>query len=88
VILSKIFNLTKKNINNINILFIKGKGYFGNYFNSLNNAIIYCEYLDCKKIIIENNNNIYIIIKYFIRKAISLLSLIKYSIIRRRIQLF
>jgi len=68
VILSKIFNLTKRNINNINILFIKGRSHFGNYFNSINNAIIYCKYLNCKKIIIESNNNIYINHKIFFKE--------------------
>ena len=65
VLLSKIFKLTKTNINNIRILFIKNKTRFGNYFTSINNAIIYCEFLGCKKIIIESNNNIYINKKIF-----------------------
>ena len=60
IILYKIFKLTRKNINNINYLFIKGKSRFGNFFISINNAIIYCEILGCKKIILEKNNNIYI----------------------------
>ena len=54
VILSKIFtNMNRKinNINNIKILYIKGKLRFGNFFISINNAIIYCEILQCKKII-------------------------------------
>jgi hypothetical protein len=50
VLLSKIFKLTNRNINNIRILFIKNRTRFGNYFNSLNNAIIYCVFLGCKKI--------------------------------------
>lgn len=51
VLLSKIFKLTNRKINNIKVLFIKEKSRFGNYFNSINNAIIYCEFLGCKKII-------------------------------------
>jgi hypothetical protein len=59
IILSKMFKKTKKNINKVNSLFINGNSRFGNFFISVNNAIIYCEILRCKKIIIENNNNIY-----------------------------
>ena len=62
--MSKIINIIKRNIPNknnkknktyINILYIKGHMRFGNYLISLNNAIIFCEILRCKKIIIENN---------------------------------
>ena len=60
VFLSRIFSNTNRNIRNINILFIKGKARFGNFFISINNAIIYCEILHCKKIIIEHNNIIYL----------------------------
>ena len=60
IALSKIYKITKKNINNINSIFIKGNSRCGNFFIAINNAIIYCEILECKKIIIENNNKIYI----------------------------
>ena len=60
VLLSKIFKLTNRSINNISNIFINNKTHFGNYFISINNAIIYCEFLGCKKLIIEYNNNIYI----------------------------
>jgi hypothetical protein len=50
----KIKNL-KKNKANINTLIIIGKFRFGNYFVSLNNAIIFCEFLCCKRIIINND---------------------------------
>lgn len=60
ILLSKIFKINKRNLNNINILFIKGLARFGNFLMSINNAIIYCEILDCKKIIIEYNNQIFI----------------------------
>ena len=68
VLLSKIFNLTNRNINNISILFIKERGRFGNYFNAINNAIIYCEFLGCKKIFIEYDNKIYIKNKIFLKE--------------------
>lgn len=68
ILLSKIFKLTNRSINNISVLFIKEKGRFGNYFNSINNAIIYCEFLCCKKIFIEYNNKIYIKNKIFYKE--------------------
>jgi len=68
VILSKIYINFSRKINNINILFIKGKARFGNFMLSMNNAIIYCEILHCKKIIIEHNNNIYLNSTIFYKK--------------------
>ena len=41
-----------------NSLFIKGKYRFGNFFLSINNAIIYCEILGCKKISYFSNKTI------------------------------
>jgi len=58
----KIYKIIKKNISYINTLYIKGRLRFGNYFISLNNAILFCEFLNCKKIIIQNefiNHKIY-----------------------------
>ena len=52
ILLSKIFKRSRRNINNISTLFINGKAHFGNYFIGINNAIIYCEILGCKKITI------------------------------------
>ena len=49
-----IFKKLKHNKNYSNILYIKGHVRFGNYFICLNNAIIFCEFLSCKKIIIES----------------------------------
>ena len=69
IILYKIFKITRKNINNVNYLFIKGKSRFGNFFISINNAIIYCEILGCKKIIIPNNNSIFINNIIFYKKS-------------------
>jgi hypothetical protein len=59
IILSSL-KITRRNINNIKTLYIKGPARFGNYFISINNAILYCEFLGCKKIIMEYNKNIYI----------------------------
>jgi len=71
ILLFKIFKKTRKNINNINnisTLFIKGITHFGNLFITINNAIIYCELLNCRKIIIEYSNNIYINQSIFYQK--------------------
>ena len=58
--LLKIINKNlKKNITNIDSLYILKKGRFGNFIISLNNAIIFCEYLFCKKIIIEDFSYFY-----------------------------
>ena len=69
ILLSKIFKITRRNINNISTIFIIGKANFGNYFISINNAIIYCEFLGCKNIIMENNKNIYINRTIFYNKS-------------------
>ena len=53
----KIYKYYNKNISNINSLYIKGNLRFGNYFISLNNAIIFCEIMSCKKIIMINKND-------------------------------
>jgi len=45
----------KQNKTNINTLYIKGNMRFGNYFASLNNAIIFCEFSGFKRIIINNS---------------------------------
>ena len=52
---NKIFKILKKNLSYINTLYIKSVRRFGNYFIALNNAIIFCEFLNCKRIIIEKN---------------------------------
>ena len=51
----KIFKKLKQNKTYINILYIKGRVRFGNYFICLNNAIIFCEFLGCQKILIESD---------------------------------
>lgn len=50
----KIKNLIK-NKTSINTIIIIGYQRFGNYFVSLNNAIIFCELFCCKRIIINND---------------------------------
>ena len=59
---SQKINFIKRNIYNIiknktciNTLYIKGYLRFGNYLISLNNAIIFCEFSGCKRIIINND---------------------------------
>ena len=52
---NKIFGILKKNFTYINVLYIKSLRRFGNFFISLNNAIILCEFLNCKRIVIEKN---------------------------------
>jgi hypothetical protein len=68
VLLSKTFEKVRRNQNDIRVLFITRKGRFGNYFIAINNAIIYCEFLGCKKIIIEYNNAIFINSSIFYKK--------------------
>ena len=62
---SKIFNYIKRNLKSIikklkrnntsiNTLYIIKNMRFGNYFVSLNNAIIFCEFLGCKRILINS----------------------------------
>ena len=49
-------------------MYIKGSGRLGNFLICINNAIIFCELLRCKKIIIENNNRIFINHTIFYKK--------------------
>jgi hypothetical protein len=64
----KIYKYLKKNITNINSLYIIGNLRFGNYYISLNNAILFCEVLNCKKIIINNKRKNFIYDKIFYQK--------------------
>jgi hypothetical protein len=65
---SKMFNITKhklqglinNNINYIDSLYIIGRLNFGNFIISVNNAIIFCEFFHCKRIIINSYKNIFI----------------------------
>jgi len=66
-----LFNICKTkriNINKINILFIRGNGRFGNFFIAINNAIIFCEFLRCKKIIVEYNKAVFFKTAIFYKK--------------------
>lgn len=64
----QIYKYLKKNITNINSLYINGSLKFGNYFIALNNAILFCEILNCKKIIINNNRKGFINDRIFYQK--------------------
>jgi len=55
---NRIFKLLKKKITKINTIYIKSRMRFGNYFISLNNAIIFCEFLSCKRIVIRNHRHL------------------------------
>ena len=57
---NNIYIAIKKNLTRVNSIYITGKARFGNFLISINNAIIACELLDCKKIIIQNNKNLFI----------------------------
>lgn len=67
-LIKKINKKIGKNLFHINSIYITGKAKFGNMIISINNAIIFCELLGCKKIIIQNNNNILINHKIFYHK--------------------
>jgi hypothetical protein len=60
VLLSKISKEARRNLTDNIKLFLRKKGRFGNFFISINNAIIYCEFLCCQKIIVEYLNEIFI----------------------------
>jgi hypothetical protein len=72
----KIYKIIKREIQdllNINIkyldsLYIIGSYNFGNFIVSLNNAIIFCEFFHCKRIILQSNNNTFINNKIFYKK--------------------
>jgi hypothetical protein len=64
----KIFNikkhelqgLIKNKINYLDSLYIIGRMKFGNFMISINNAIIFCEFFHCKRIIIKSYKKIFI----------------------------
>ena len=60
MLLRNLSSYIKKNVNYINTLYLKGKIRFGNFLVSVNNAIFFCEILECKRIIIEHSNDIFI----------------------------
>ena len=60
-LIKELYNNTKKNFTHINVLYISGNGSrLGNFFICVNNAIIFCEFLNCKKIIIDSNKYLFI----------------------------
>ena len=68
ILLLRIFKYAKINISDIIVLLIRGKSHFGNFYIAINNAIIYCELLGCKKIIVGFSNKIFINNKIFCKK--------------------
>jgi len=66
--MNKIFRKIRKNLTHINSIYITGRISFGNMIISINNAIIMCELIGCKKIIIQNNKRVYIKHKIFYPK--------------------
>ena len=59
-LINNIFKAIKKNLTHTNSIYITGKARFGNFLIAINNAIIACELLNCKKIIIQNNKYLFI----------------------------
>ena len=59
-LLNQISNFVKRKNFSLEYIYLTGKFRFGNFLITLNNAIFFCEILGCKKIIIENYNNLYI----------------------------
>jgi hypothetical protein len=59
-LINSIFKVIKKNLTHVNTIYITGKARFGNFLIAINNAIIACELLDCKKIIIQYNKCLFI----------------------------
>jgi len=68
LLFNELFKKVKKNLTYVDFLYIKGQARLGNYFICINNAIIFCELLGCKKIIFEKNNNAFIKRKIFYKK--------------------
>jgi len=60
IIKHKLQGLIKNNIDYIDSLYIVGKYSFGNFIISINNAIIFCEFFHCKRIIIKSYKDIFI----------------------------
>lgn len=67
---NKILKKTKKNLTYVDFLYIKGQTRLGNFFIIINNAIIFCELLGCKKIIIKKKMILLLIIKFIIKNII------------------
>ena len=65
---NKLLKKAKKNLTYVNFLYIQGQARLGNFFICINNAIIFCEFLGCKRIIIEKNNAAFIKHKIFYKK--------------------
>ena len=66
--INEIYNKLKKNLININLIYVSGSVRFGNFLITINNAIIVCELLGCKKIVIQNSKKVFINHKIFYPK--------------------
>lgn len=60
IIKHELQDLLNKRIFYLDSLYIIGSYNFGNFIISLNNAIIFCEFFHCKRIILQSNNNTFI----------------------------
>lgn len=67
-LINEIYKRIRRNLFHINSIYITGRAKFGNMIISINNAIIICELIGCKKIIIQNNNIVFINHKIFYPK--------------------
>ena len=67
-LINEIYNKLKKNLININLIYVSGSVRFGNFLITINNAIIVCELLGCKKIVIQNSKKVFINHKIFYPK--------------------
>lgn len=67
-LVNELFKKTKKNLTQVDNLYITGEHRLGNYLICINNAIISCELLNCKRLIIEKNNALFINHTIFYRK--------------------
>lgn len=64
----KLQGLIKRKTSYIDSLYIVGKYAFGNFIIAINNAIIFCEYFSCKKIIIKSFKSLFINNKIYYQK--------------------
>ena len=59
-LINEIYKKLRMNLINLNLIYVSGSVRFGNFLITINNAIIVCELLGCKKIVIQNNKKLFI----------------------------
>ena len=59
-LVNELFKKTKKKLTHVDNLYITGERRLGNYLICINNAIVSCELLNCKRLIIKRNNVLFI----------------------------